>query len=226
MVKNKKNNILYLSIILLILFLFFLIYILSIKKKENFENNIIIFENRLEMIKKLVKPNGIYAEIGVFKGVLSDKLYNMLNPSELYLIDLFSGIMDSGDQDGNNFEKYDLDISYSDLINKYKSTNITILKGYSYELLSSFDDNYFDMIYLDGDHTYEGVKKDLEVSYKKIKNNAFIMGHDYEMNYNKTKNTYNFGVKQAVDEFCLKYNQKVYAKGMDGCVSYAILCNK
>jgi hypothetical protein len=29
-------------------------------------------------------------------------------------------------------------------------------------------------------------------------------------------------VKQAVDQFCKKHDLKISAKGMDGCVSYAI----
>jgi hypothetical protein len=42
------------------------------------------------------------------------------------------------------------------------------------------------------------------------------------MNYAKTKYTYKFGTKQAVDEFCAKHNLKIYAKALDGCVGYAI----
>ena len=48
------------------------------------------------------------------------------------------------------------------------------------------------------------------------------MGHDYEMNMNKAKTVYSFGVRKAVDEFCNTYKQTIYAKALDGCVSYAI----
>jgi predicted O-methyltransferase YrrM len=92
--------------------------------------------------------------------------------------------------------------------------------------LKTFDDNTFDMIYLDGDHEYKGVVKDLEVAYQKIKPNGWLMGHDYEMNMKKAKTSCHFGVKQAVDEFCERYNQRIYAKGMDGCVSFAIQLKK
>ena len=81
---------------------------------------------------------------------------------------------------------------------------------------------------MDGDHSYEGVKKDLEQAILKVKKGGWIMGHDYEMNMIKAQNTHIFGVKQAVDEFCIKYNQKIIAKGNDGCVSYGIqisICN-
>jgi len=52
------------------------------------------------------------------------------------------------------------------------------------------------------------------------------MGHDYEMNMSKSNRYYVFGVKQAVDEYCNSYNQTIFAKAMDGCVSYAIHVNK
>jgi hypothetical protein len=48
------------------------------------------------------------------------------------------------------------------------------------------------------------------------------MGHDYEMNMKKAMNNYNFGVKQAVDEFCILHNQTIISKALDGCVSYCI----
>jgi hypothetical protein len=78
------------------------------------------------------------------------------------------------------------------------------------------------MIYIDGDHSYEGCKKDLEIAYKKCKSGGYIMGHDYEMNMKKATREYFFGVKRAVDEFCQVYKQSICAKGLDGCVSYAI----
>jgi hypothetical protein len=62
----------------------------------------------------------------------------------------------------------------------------------------------------------------LKIEYKKIKKGGWIMGHDYEMNMNKAKTVYSFGVRKAVDEFCNTYKQTIYAKALDGCVSYAI----
>lgn len=52
------------------------------------------------------------------------------------------------------------------------------------------------------------------------------MGHDYEMNMNKAHNTYDFGVKRAVDEFCMTYNQTILSKALDGCVSYCMNIKK
>jgi predicted O-methyltransferase YrrM len=92
--------------------------------------------------------------------------------------------------------------------------------------LKKFPNSHFDMIYIDADHSYEAVAKDLKLSFKKIKDGGYIMGHDYEMNRSKTKNEYGFGVDRAVDEFCDEKHQTIFAKAYDGCVSYAIKIKK
>jgi hypothetical protein len=192
------------------------------------DKEIIYFETRDEMIDVLVPKGWKYAEIGVLEATFSDKLCKLLFPRFLALIDLFEGNVISGDQDGNNVKTVDVSKTYTHLVNFSKAypNILSVLKGDSSTLLRTFPDNTFDMIYVDGDHTYEGVVKDLEVAYQKIKPGGWLMGHDYEMNMKKAKTVYQFGVKKAVDEFCEFYNQRIFAKGMDGCVSYAIQLKK
>ena len=180
-----------------------------------------LFPDRVSMIKALIPDGSIVAEIGVFKGDFTRQLIKEINPSKLYLFDLFTGVTCSGDQDGNNVVHANMEQSYTDIKN-WHMEQITLCKGDSSIELSKYDDNMFDMIYIDGDHSYEGCKKDLKIALQKIKIGGWIMGHDYEMNMSKAKSSYNFGVKRAVDEFCATYNQTIYAKGLDGCVSYAI----
>jgi hypothetical protein len=190
-----------------------------------------LYDTRQQMINALVPKNGVYPEIGVLAGEFAKQIYSILSPEKLILIDLFTGNCGSGDQDGNNYQEYNLDDEYIKLINFTNifpsiTSTIEVIKGDSSTILSTYNSNTFDMVYIDGDHSYEGCKKDLEASYNIIKKNGWIMGHDYEMNMNKTNNTYNFGIKKAVDEFCIKYNQTIYAKALDGCVSFAICISK
>jgi len=181
-----------------------------------------IFENRNEMVKELVIQGGVYGEIGVFKGEFSKFLLG-LNPDKLVLFDLFDGICGSGDVDGNNFCNTNMAHEYYNL--STLDDVIELIKGDSSTELSKFDDGNFDMLYIDGDHSYEGCKKDLNAAIKKVKKGGWIMGHDYEMNMDKAKTYYSFGVKQAVDEFCKENNLTIHSKAMDGCVSYSILNN-
>jgi len=174
------------------------------------------------MIQEIIKPDSILCEIGVFTGEFANQLLKT-NPKELVLIDPWCGISGSGDQDGNNFTTVDLPKVYEFLEFYVKQIPcINLQKGYSFYVLPTFPNNYFDCIYIDGDHSYSACKVDLELSLEKIKPGGIIMGHDYEMNFEKAKNNYDFGVKRAVDEFCIKYRLSILAKGNDGCVSYAI----
>jgi len=181
------------------------------------------FPTRIDMIRELIEPGSAICEVGVFKGDMAKVVYSTLQPSSYVMIDLFEGNMGSGDQDGNNFEYVNLNDCYTHLVDFFKSKpTVKIMKGDGIASLSSFPDETFDMIYLDADHSYEACKRDLGLAYNKVKNRGFIMGHDYEMNMNKAKTVWAFGVKQAVDEFCVGRGLYIYAKGYDGCVSYAI----
>ena len=49
----------------------------------------------------------------------------------------------------------------------------------SLEASSSYEDNFFDYIYIDAEHTYQAVSKDLEFWYPKLKKNGTLFGDDY-----------------------------------------------
>ena len=188
-----------------------------------------IFDTRNEMIKfycnKISNPKLV--EIGVFKGEFLDYLASECNYATIDAVDLFNDVVCSGDVDGNNIFYHDIRISYWELKEKYKNMpNIKIHKSNSVTFLQNQENNTYDIIYLDGDHSYEGVKQDLITSYNKIKNGGYIMGHDYEMNMKKAPAQYYFGVNEATNEFCVDYNQSIIAKGMDGCVSFCIQISK
>lgn len=185
------------------------------------------FNTRKEMLLAHIPKGGVYAEIGVFEGEFSAFILNSLNPTKLYMMDLFNGRAGSGDQDGNYFKIVDLGTAFLELNKKYVGDErVEIQRGNSRDLLSNLDDNTLDMIYIDGDHGYAGCKSDLELAFKKCKPGGWICGHDYEMNMEKAKTKYEFGVQRAVDEFCASKGQTICAKGMDGCVSYAIHLSK
>lgn len=188
--------------------------LLNIKNSKDVQ----MIKNR-DVLLQILPKNCIIAEIGVFKGEFSKKIYDIITPKELHLIDIFEGQMCSGDKDGNNIIWINLDIEYEKLKNDLQNfSNIFLHKGYSYNILNNFVNEYFDVIYIDADHNYESVKKDLELSYLKIKNNGYICGHDYGHMFP--------GVIQAVNEFC--NGKKIFISYLteDGCPSYCIKVNK
>jgi hypothetical protein len=191
-----------------------------------------LFETRDEMVKTLLCPGSRIAEIGVFEGTFSDVLLST-KPSRLWLIDPWDGISCSGDADGNNVRSVNLETVYYQLLQKYHDNpNVKLVRGRSPWALSSLEtwfdncptpsDGWVDAVYIDGDHSYEGCLADLLTAERYVRAGGWIMGHDYSMNMSKAKNHYEFGVKQAVDEFCERRKLKLSAVAMDGCMSYAI----
>jgi hypothetical protein len=160
-----------------------------------------MYKTRIDIFKKLNKKS-IICEIGIFRGDFSKQIYETL-PKELHLVDVFCGSGYTGDKDGLNYiYTDDMNVFYEELKKLYKNDNtVKIIKNKSENYLKTIDDDYFDIIYIDGDHSYEGVSIDLELSRQKVKNNGYITGHDYHETIG--------GVKQAVDDFVKKYNLKL-----------------
>jgi len=175
-----------------------------------------ILKTRTNILEHLPKNIKI-AELGVFKGDFSKEILKIVQPEKLYMVDLFEGLMGSGDKDGNNMHFVDLGKTLIELTNLYKENeNVSIIKDFSFNFLNSLSDNYLDAVYIDADHSYEAVKKDLEISLLKVKNGGAIIGHDY--NHNKFP-----GVVKAVNEFCKKYDKQISFLTEDGCPSFLIL---
>ena len=56
-----------------------------------------------------------------------------------------------------------------------------------------------DVVYIDGDHSYETTMKDLNFAFEAVRDGGFICGHDYVIPEHK-------GVFKAVNEFVLEKN--------------------
>ena len=62
---------------------------------------------------------------------------------------------------------------WSDLIYIHKTTSL--------EASKEFDDDYFNFVFIDGDHSYKAVLQDIKAWYPKIKECGIIGGHDWHL---------------------------------------------
>lgn len=70
--------------------------------------------------------------------------------------------------------------------------NYTLIRKTSDDAFKELENQQFDMVYIDGNHDYDYVKRDILNYQKIIKPNGFITGHDYKNGH--------AGVEKAVDE--------------------------
>lgn len=145
------------------------------------------------------------AEIGVAFGGHSEAILNQTNVEILYGIDNYEHRVDY---------EYPMNLPQDDFNDLYEKTN---------QRLSAFGDRFkliradseiaanqiqgkLDFIYIDADHSYNGVWNDLCSWYSKVRVGGIIGGHDY-MHPDFP------GVKQAIDEFFRRFYWEIHIEG-------------
>lgn len=157
-------------------------------------------EEVVRYLSRLKSPK--ICEIGVREGY-NFELLLVPNAVEGIAVDMWR---DTGDVAQNDrFEaQEELSNYYRDLYHKYKDNDrVSIIREHSVQAATFFEDEYFDFVYIDADHTYEGVLADLQAWYPKVKMGGIIGGHDYaEEGMDGIDNwLLDFGVIKAVKEF-------------------------
>lgn len=156
---------------------------------------------RLFLLQALPKAS-IGAEVGAWKGSFSKRILAHTAPKKLYLIDPYKYVADyenawyggmSGGQEKMD-EVYQLVADRFD--NEIKIGQLEIIRKESDEGINLLKENELDWIYIDGNHMYEFVKKDLHNSWGKVKVGGLITGDDYGL-----EGWWEDGVTRAVNEF-------------------------
>lgn len=175
------------------------------------------YPTRKEMLKALVAPGSTFAELGVFAGDLAVWIEKELRPAKFWAVDCYLGpVGGSGDQDGFNVEHYEQDI-----LAWYAGQRTQLTRMTSGDFFKTLRDGELDAVYIDADHSYEGVKADLEAARHKVRDGGWIFGHDWYRGP-KGNPAVDCNCERAVKEFCEKYGLEVGAKGEDGQVSFGI----
>ena len=139
-------------------------------------------KNRLRMLEQMPK-NGRCAEIGVWNGGFSEAILEVTRPRELVLIDPWDMLSKQSKEERTHKKHADTDFMsemFKNVSDRYGHLkNVTISKGFSSDILSTYPDDYFDWVYVDGNHQYEFVKKDLELAFQKVRAGGIIAGDDF-----------------------------------------------
>lgn len=118
-----------------------------------------------------------WVEIGVRFGRNSKYVLNNYDISEIYLIDPYCEL------------PYLTNIFNKKSVQEHKKTAKADLKpfedkcvwleDFSQNVVDQFENESIDIIYIDGDHSYDAVIRDLELYYPKIKKGGLVIGDDY-----------------------------------------------
>lgn len=143
-----------------------------------------VVSNRYELLNYLPK-GGVVAEVGTDQGAFAARIMDTCAPSSLHL--------------------FELDLARLKPENVSEAVNegrCHLVAGDSATNLQRYPHDYFDWIYIDGDHSYEGVKRDTEAAAPRVKPGGYLVFNDY--NVWSVTSMRRCGVARAVNEFAAR----------------------
>ena len=157
-----------------------------------------LVEDRIKMLDFIPK-GGVCAEIGILKGDYSRYILDIVKPQKLYLIDI---------------DPKSIKVARKRFEDEIEQNLVQVHKKDSSDYLSSMPNETFDWIYIDGDHSYEGVKRDLEAAHTKLKPDGLISLNDYI--FFGSSDLTKYGIIEATNEFCLTYDYELIHFALHG----------
>ncbi len=160
-------------------------------------------DDRTELLKCLPRE-ATGAEIGVWKGDFSERLLAEISPSRLHLIDPWKFQSEFPDRMYGGTvakEQRDMDAIHDAVASRFSNdSRVQIHRGTSEEILRDFPEKSLDFVYIDGNHYFEYVNQDLELSLRVVRPGGFIAGDDYHWGAAD-----GYPVRRAVAEFSRRH---------------------
>ncbi len=167
-----------------------------------------LLPNREAMLPLLPK-RAAFVEVGVATGNFSRLVMSVCEPSLFVAIDEFrlhevpvlwgqpSEVLLGGRTHVQAYRS-----GFAGLI---ESGRMRVLEGDSAACLEQLCDSSVDVIYVDADHRYEFVRRDLEVARRKVRGDGWIIVNDYLM-VAELGSAIPYGVVNATNEFMLEHD--------------------
>ena len=117
-----------------------------------------------QQILDLVPKGSIGAEIGVHLGDFSQQILDIVQPAHLYLIDPWMVNHDEAYKMswyGCHTAQEEMDSRYKKVVERFKDAPVEVIRGTSYTAQQHIKQGTLDFVYIDGDHSYQGVKSDI-----------------------------------------------------------------
>lgn len=159
------------------------VFLLPRQLPQDYLSRCILLSDRTELIRRLPKQ-AVVAEVGTDFGSFAKQILEISEPREFHIFDL-------------TFSRFDRAFFESAI----SSNRVMLHQGDSSTEMSRLSDPIFDWIYIDGDHSFEGVLRDIKEAKRLIRPGGFLVFNDYTV-YSPLERI-QYGVMRAVNDLCL-----------------------
>lgn len=129
------------------------------------------------------------AEIGTHRGKNAASMLARMPNLILFMVDPYGG-----DPENSPF--------YAECVAEtaFAAERRRIVHKHSPGAAEIFPNDYFDFVFVDGDHSFQSALDDFYAWWPKVKSGGWLFGHDYQHPQEKELG---WGVTEAADEFCV-----------------------
>ena len=156
----------------------------------------------------LLPKNAVICEVGIGLGGFSRAMIDHCQPSHFIAIDNFRlhTLPEFWGHPPFHWfgEKTHADWYRDSFSTRIAAGGMTVIEADSHQGLEQLDDASVDVFYIDGDHTYEAIRRDLAVAIRKIKPDGYLIINDYVM-IDQLGAREPYGVIYATHEFMIEH---------------------
>jgi len=143
---------------------------------------------RWEVLDKLIKKNGFQyiAELGCKNGNTTEFLLANNSGLDVIAVDLFSAQpTQAGVEGGETYEEWNFDAikkEFESRVEKFGS-HVELVHMSTTQAAEALSVAQFDLVFIDADHSYNGVATDIQMWLPKVRSGGIIAGHDYNQKW-------------------------------------------
>lgn len=138
-------------------------------------------DRELLWLAEMASKSKIIVEFGCFHGRSTRSLAdNISEDGKIYAVDPWNGdyVTESGVVMGQ-VDTYCMPNFKYNLADHIKAGRVIPVRNFSYNFKLPIESELADMVFIDGDHRYDTVLKDIDIAQKITKPGGIIAGHDY-----------------------------------------------
>jgi hypothetical protein len=183
----------------------------SLLRAELFHNHRI---SSRQFLAEMLPKGGVGAEIGVFTGLFSSVLLESARPRRAYFVDPWWKAFGPTYPDWGRYTDHgrlSTEVAHSAAAHRVAShareADTDVLVDYSTSFFLRMPDRFFDWVYLDSTHSYEGTVEELRLIRPKLKPGAILAGDDWHDDADHR----HYGITQAILEAVSRREYEIIA---------------